>query len=143
MWIDYTKPAYTLVRSPSGGGGVPHFRAMMMYSRPLRRTPTRMPQGDDCVDNVLVAYLHREHADAARADLMLNDSDVHVAEHPIEELRYTSWLLRMPVVVLMTSRCDLNDRRDEHDLMYIGSASWDNVDPLVVPRRSGRGPRQF
>jgi len=120
---------------------MPHFRAMMLHSRPLRRVPIRVPNSDECIDNVLVAYQHREHADLACADLQ-NEYDVQVKEYPIDELRYTSWLLRTPVVVLMTSRCDLNDKCEEHDLMYIGNASWDNVDPLVLPYRSGRGPRR-
>ena len=140
LWIDYAKPAYTLVRCPAGGGGVPHFRSKMLYSRPLRRTPARgPPEGDDSADNVLVAYQHREHAEAARDELPRDCGvQVQVEERPLDELRYVSWLLRTPVVVLMTARCELNDRREEYDLMYIGPASWDNVDPLVLPRRSPR-----
>lgn len=118
-YIDGRKKVYTIGRNPKEVQ-YRHFYKVELYTRPLYN-----PNKKD-VRNALVAFNSQSQGENVVAELLsrtdLPDTrashDLIVEGIKLDDLKYLSSVLKMPLIVLMNSFCNVEDQDVHHEVFY-------------------------
>jgi len=97
-----------------------HYKDLAFYSTPMvRKTQAHTNKHKSCkeIQNVLLAFVCPYHAQKVKKNLFDQFPSVSMQVIPfnLQELSYQVSILQMPLAIIITSFCDLDEKKEKND----------------------------
>lgn len=113
-YLESTRPVYAIVAChPSMPKSRKTIVNTMFYTTPFQSSSKAETY------NVITTYLHKDHANTQCAKLKeALDIECYLEKFQLIDISYYAYMMKVPMIVLMNSYCDLDVKQEVIDLFY-------------------------